>query len=73
MTADPNDSTSYDDCGFDISHSNADLGFDILASNGGRKYCFVKLTVKSLKLPQGKAETDGGSEAVWIDLVTEQH
>jgi lysozyme len=44
MTADPNDSTSYDDCGFDISHSNADLGFDVLASNGGRKYCFVKLT-----------------------------
>lgn len=44
MTADPNDSASYDDCGFDISHNNSGLDFAQLAGVGGRKYCIVKVT-----------------------------
>jgi GH25 family lysozyme M1 (1,4-beta-N-acetylmuramidase) len=44
MTADPNDATSYDDCGFDISHNNKGLDFALLSTTGSRKYCFVKLT-----------------------------
>jgi GH25 family lysozyme M1 (1,4-beta-N-acetylmuramidase) len=44
MTANPNDSANYDDCGLDISHQNTDLDFPELAGPGGRKYCFVKIT-----------------------------
>jgi GH25 family lysozyme M1 (1,4-beta-N-acetylmuramidase) len=44
MAADPNDAVNYDDCGFDISHHNQGLDFDQLAGDGGRKFCFVKLT-----------------------------
>lgn len=44
MTADPNDSANYDDCGFDISHNNGTLDFPKLAAAGGRKYCMVKIT-----------------------------
>src|SRR5437660_4404968 len=44
MTADPNDSANYDDCGFDISHHNTGLDFATLATTGKRKYCMVKIT-----------------------------
>jgi GH25 family lysozyme M1 (1,4-beta-N-acetylmuramidase) len=45
MTANPNDATSYDDCGFDISHWNGpDLDFAQLAGPGGRKVCELKVT-----------------------------
>jgi lysozyme len=44
MTADPNDATSYDDCGFDISHNNQGMNFGLLGTDGGRKYGFLKVT-----------------------------
>ncbi len=44
MTADPNDNVNYDDCGFDISHSNNPLDFRLLGTTGRRKYCIVKIT-----------------------------
>src|SRR5258708_3809515 len=44
MTADPNDAAAYDDCGFDISHNNTGLNFDVLANAGRRKCCILKVT-----------------------------
>jgi len=44
MTADPNDATDYDDCGFDISHNNSGLDFPLLGTGGGRKYCIAKVS-----------------------------
>ena len=44
MTADPFDTVSYDDCGFDISDNNGSLDFQQLGGAGGRKFCILKLT-----------------------------
>ena len=44
MTANPFDITSYDDCGFDISHWNTGINFQLLGTTGNRKYCILKLT-----------------------------
>lgn len=44
MTADPFDATDYDDCGFDISHNNSGMNFQLLGTTGGRKYCIAKVT-----------------------------
>jgi GH25 family lysozyme M1 (1,4-beta-N-acetylmuramidase) len=44
MTADPNDSANYDDCGFDIYHGDAPLDFNALGTAGKRKFCILKVT-----------------------------
>lgn len=45
MTANPFDKANYDDCGCDISHNNGtNLDFDAMVNQGGRKYCFLKIT-----------------------------
>ena len=47
MSADPNDATRYDDCGFDIYHLDTPLNFDTLGTQGGRKFCILKVTEAS--------------------------
>jgi GH25 family lysozyme M1 (1,4-beta-N-acetylmuramidase) len=44
MAADPNDATNYDDCGFDIFHGDTPLDFNLLGTEGGRKFCILKVT-----------------------------
>jgi GH25 family lysozyme M1 (1,4-beta-N-acetylmuramidase) len=44
MTANPNDASNYDDCGFDISHDNTGLNFLTLGGQGARKYCVAKVS-----------------------------
>lgn len=51
MTANPFDTSSYDDCGFDISHNDGTLDFQQLGSAGGRKFCILKVS-------EGTTETD---------------
>jgi GH25 family lysozyme M1 (1,4-beta-N-acetylmuramidase) len=43
MTANPDDA-SFDDCGCDIYHGDDPLDFNIIRSDGGRKYCIAKVT-----------------------------
>lgn len=44
MTADPNDAANYDDCGFDIFHGDTGFDFATLGSEGGRKFCILKVS-----------------------------
>lgn len=45
MTADPNDATNYDDCGFDIFHADGPLDFVQLSTAGRRKFCIDRKSV----------------------------